>query len=117
MPVVNLEKIAYRRPIRGAELILSSYRPLNIDTVYCLCMVLKCENEIFLWQGERKTIRQLTGHYTPQKDIREIRIRFYGGPLKRGAWHEGSIFSFLLDHIANRILTDGYQATKELLWI
>lgn len=108
----SLEKIASHRPLSGAKAILSHFMPVDIECVYSFCCLLQCEDEVFLWQNQRTTMQHLVGHYSPSADVCKIAIKFYGGPLGRGAWHTGSVLAFLLDHIANTIIMDGYLKTK-----
>jgi hypothetical protein len=108
----SLEKLVAKRPLSGAKAILTKYMPMSIDCAFSICQILNCDNEEFLWNNKRLTMQHLAGHYSPSADICKIAVRFYGGPHGRGAWYNGSVWTFLLDHAANMILTDGYLATK-----
>jgi DNA-binding XRE family transcriptional regulator len=108
----SLEKLVAKRPLNGAKAILAKYMPMSIDCAFSICELLHCDNEEFFWKEQLITMQHLAGHYSPSADICKIEIRFYGGPLGRGAWHIGSVQTFLMDHVANMILIDGYIKTK-----
>jgi hypothetical protein len=108
----SLQTIACRHPLRAASFILSRYKPIDIDEAYALCKVLECEDEDFVWQGKRATLKTLVSHYSSLVHTHTVQIRFVGGPLGRGAWYNGTVWTFILDHIANYILTDGYSVIQ-----
>jgi hypothetical protein len=108
----SLEKLVARHPLSGAKAILGKFMPISIDCAFSISQVLKCDTEEFFWQGQLITMQHLAGHYSPSADTCKIALRFYGGPHGRGAWHTGSVWAFLMDHVANMILTDGYLNTK-----
>jgi hypothetical protein len=102
-------------PLEAACRLLSQYEPIGIDEAYVLCKILECEDEDFIWQGKRATLKTLVAHYSSLVHTHAIKIRFVGGPLGWGAWYNGTIWTFLLDHIANSILTDGYLMVQTKL--
>jgi len=112
----TLQTIATRRPIKAAEILLSKYKNLTIYHAVWICQRLDCNMEEFLWQNKPTTIDSLNQSLLPPcSKIQEIKIKFYGGPIGFGTWHHGSIYTFILDHIANQILTIGYKAVKDKL--
>jgi len=113
--MASLKVIACRYPLRAADLLLSQFKPINVEVVYKICQILCCEDDEFIWHGARKTVKYFLNQYSLFIDIKEIRIRFYGGPIGRGCWHNGSLWSFILDHVANHILTEGFVTTQALL--
>lgn len=108
----SLDRLAIKHPINAAKAILTPFLPMGIDCAYSLCQLLNCETEVFLWQNKRTTMEQLVVHYSPSADLTKIHIKFYGGPIGRGSWHTGNILTFLLDHIANNVIMEGYLKTK-----
>lgn len=112
---VKLKIISCKSPLRGAELILLRYQPIDVVIAQYICKKLKCDEELVLWTKQRKTISDVLSYYSVLDDIKDIHIRFYGGPTGYGSWHTGSIWAFILDHVANLILVQGYEKAQELL--
>jgi hypothetical protein len=114
----TLQTIATRRPIKAAEILLSRYKKLALIDASWICQLLDCNTEEFLWQNKPVTIDSLSRHLSLlDTNVMDIKIKFYGGPLGYGTWHHGSVYTFILDHIANQILTVGYKAIQTKLFI
>ncbi len=104
--------------LEAAYNLLTRTHPMKPFTLKEAIAVAECfhqQDEPLLVSGIKVSLRQLTLGYCPKTLANSIRITFYGGPVGKGGWYKGTVWSFILDIIATGIQTQGYQKTLQRL--
>ena len=102
-------------PLDQAERILKRFEPLDLNGSLDLCYYLGEESDDIIFKDKATTpdvlFHRLYGGYHPKG----IKIRFFGGPPEKGAWHNASIYAYLTDRIARLIALHGVRAAVRVL--
>jgi hypothetical protein len=98
-----------------AETLLKGYEPLDLAGTLDICYFLGEQHDDIIFKGQgttpEKLLNTIFGGYHP----RAVSIRFFGGPPKRGAWHSGDFYSYLLDRLARIIAEYSFDTAKRAL--
>jgi hypothetical protein len=108
-----------KNPLHQAEAILGHLTPIDIDAAYMIAHALgHHETDILLLDRNSITnVKQIYSDTAPGIPASRFRIRFHGGPIGKGTWHSGTLYSFILDCIAVKIQMEGFEKVRELLRI
>jgi hypothetical protein len=98
-----------------AASLLKPYGALNLSNSLDVCYYLGEQADDIIFKNRATTPRDLINKLFVGHDPRSVHIRFWGGPPKRGAWYEGSFYSFILDRIARLLTEYGLDYTKRVL--
>ena len=112
---IKMQELAQRHILAVTGLILSKYKPLNIDCACILTTVLQCQTDPVFWNARWIPLDMINLDISPDADIRKIQIKFWGGPPGKEAYFTGSVWSFIADRVARHIITHGYEATRDKL--
>jgi hypothetical protein len=90
------------------------------DALNILCQDLGAANAIVYIKGERKSLVDLQDSHIFYKasEAREILLKFFGGPPRKGGWFNGTLATMLVDHIAYQQSTGNKEKAKEIVrWV
>lgn len=101
--------------ITEAKKLLSAFAPLTVDAANSVAFLLGCDMDDFVYGRKGCNLRQLAVCFSTDKMANEVHVRFYGGPPGRGAWHDGTVETFVLDNILCALVRHGKDYTTEKL--
>jgi len=102
-------------PIEQAEILLQQYEPLDLYSSLDVCHYLGEQNDDIIFKGTATTPSKLLGNMFTGYHPRAVSIRFWGGPPTRGAWHDGTFYTYLIDRIARIVAEHGFTTAKRAL--
>jgi len=91
-----------------------------VDALNILCQDLGAANAFVYINNTRTQLMDLHDSHIfyLASYAREIPLRFYGGPPRRGAWFDGTLTTMLIDHIAYQQSTGNIEKAKDIVrWI
>ncbi len=102
-----------------AEALLGHFKPVDLDCAYTIAYALGHQDTdiLLMTPNVRTTVRQVYAGTAPGTPADRISIQFYGGPIGRGAWYTGTVYSFIVDIIAAKIQMEGFEKVRQLLRI
>ncbi len=115
MEITRRHTTTTRSYLRIAADMLKPYGDLNLSNSLDICYYLGEQNDDILFKNRATTPRSLVNQLFVGHDPRSVHIRFWGGPPKHGAWHEGSLYSFILDRVARLLFEYGPDYTRRVL--
>jgi hypothetical protein len=100
-----------------AESLLGHFKPVNVDCAYTIAYALGQQDTKILLQDPlvSTTVRQIYAGTAYNMSAKNIKVQFYGGPVGRGKWFTGTLYSYLVDCIAAKIQMEGLHVTKAAL--
>lgn len=103
--------------LKQAEALLGHFKPVDLECACTLAYALGHQDTdvILMTPNVRTTIRQLYAGMATGTPADRISIQFYGGPVGRGAWYTGTVYSFIVDIIAAKIQMEGFEKVRQLL--
>jgi hypothetical protein len=107
--------------LRQAESLLGHFAPVDLDCAYLIAYALGHQDtDVFLIGGEAYSIavtniRQIYAGTATGRPANRVRIRFYGGPVGRGKWYDGTVYSFIVDCVSAKIQMEGFEKVRQLL--
>jgi len=100
-------------PIDQAEKILKRFEPLDLQSSLDILYFLNEQNDDIIFKNKATTPDKLFNRLYSGYHPKSIQIKFFGGP--KGAWHNASIYAYILDRIARIIVIQGYDTAVRTL--
>jgi hypothetical protein len=100
---------------QASQLIANRWSVLTVRDVFIISNRFGHAESEVVHNHELKTIAKLFRRCAPEFRADQIYIRFYGGPIGKGRWFSGTLWSFVHDIVAAKIQMEGVKGAISLL--
>ncbi|GMU26203.1 MAG: hypothetical protein AMXMBFR16_11080 [Candidatus Uhrbacteria bacterium] len=101
--------------LKQAEIYLDTFNPIDVSTASYLLAALHYSGDDVYYDGEQYTVSSLLTRFTNNTLAADVKIRFYGGPVGKGQWYWGNVYTLIADRIAAIIQLQGLTNVINLI--